>query len=261
MTHQRQTESAALRVVHERIAGSIKLLKDSRLLVSFDADATIANFEFKHTLIAIKPDSQEFFTVRILQCIVNQIHQRACDRFANVGIERGDLDSLRQRFVRSIGGGRETPRGSDPSTGLYVDGVESPISAADVAIPGTSGSGGTTATGRRPATCRRSSAPGPRRSPPARTDGSGTVAVECEGGSGRARGAGKGSKARGASLSAESPAGAIRSWSALGRGCASDPDAEPIEGGLGESGVFADFRSAAGQRLYDGYVGVGLDGR
>src|SRR6185295_18607258 len=63
VTHERQSEPAALRVMHERIARSIELLKDPRLLVSIDTNTTIAHLEFEHTLLAIKPDAQKFFVV------------------------------------------------------------------------------------------------------------------------------------------------------------------------------------------------------
>src|SRR5690349_11722497 len=82
VAHERQPEAAALRVMHKRIARSIKLLKDPRLLVPLDADTTIAHFEFEHTLLTIKPDAQKFFVVGIFECIVNEIDKRACDRFA-----------------------------------------------------------------------------------------------------------------------------------------------------------------------------------
>ncbi len=86
-------ETASLGVVYERIAGAIKLLEDSRLLVTLDADAAIANLQFEHTLLAIKPHAQKFFVVGIFQCIVDQIDKRPRDGFAidahcgNAGID------------------------------------------------------------------------------------------------------------------------------------------------------------------------------
>src|SRR5262245_2549904 len=79
--------------MHERIARSIKLLKDPRLLVPLDPNTTIAHLELEYTLLAIKPDAQKFFVVGILQRIVDQIDKRACNRFTidfhrwNAGID------------------------------------------------------------------------------------------------------------------------------------------------------------------------------
>src|SRR5262245_35684036 len=82
VTHERQSEPAALRVMHERIASSIELVKDPRLLVPIDPDTTIAHLELEHTLLAVKPDSQKFFVIGIFQCIVDQIDKGARNRFA-----------------------------------------------------------------------------------------------------------------------------------------------------------------------------------
>src|SRR6185369_2910754 len=93
VTHERQSKPTALRVVHKRIARSIKFLKNPRLLVSLDPDTAIAHFEFEHTLLAVKPDAQKFFVVGIFQCIVDQIDKSARDRLAidfqrrNAGID------------------------------------------------------------------------------------------------------------------------------------------------------------------------------
>src|SRR5215217_6029037 len=77
VTYERQSKPTALRVVHKRIARSIKLFEDARLLVPLDPDTTIAHLEFEHTLLPVKPDAQKLFAVGIFQCIVDQIDKRA----------------------------------------------------------------------------------------------------------------------------------------------------------------------------------------
>src|SRR4029079_6173724 len=89
---------APFRVMDQRVAGAIKLLEDSRLFVPLDADATIAHFEFEQTLVAIKPDAQKFFVLRIFECIVDQIDKRARNGFA-IDFYRGNagIDLLLER--------------------------------------------------------------------------------------------------------------------------------------------------------------------
>src|SRR5437868_1756823 len=80
--HERQTKSASLRVMDQRIARAIKLFEDSRLLVPLDANAAIAHLEFQQRVVAVKPDTQKFFIGRIFQCIVDEIDKRTRNRFA-----------------------------------------------------------------------------------------------------------------------------------------------------------------------------------
>src|ERR1044072_8090082 len=93
VSHERQSKPAALRVVHKRIARSIKLIEDARLLIPLDPNTTIAHLEFEHALLAVKPDAQKFFVVGIFQRIVDQIDKRARNRFTidfhrrNAGID------------------------------------------------------------------------------------------------------------------------------------------------------------------------------
>ena len=158
-------------------------------------------------------------------------------------------------YVQSIDGVEEAERGGRPYDWFfYVDGVESPIGAADYALKGSEriwwDYRDWAATNHVPAVV--GSWPAPfvagyegRRHP---------VTVDCEGGGGacaRVRGALRGA---GVDVAAGSPSGAIRvlvgPWARL----RSDPAAALIEVGPAESGIYADFERRAG-----GYELVGLD--
>jgi hypothetical protein len=158
-------------------------------------------------------------------------------------------------YVQSIDGVEEAERGGRPYDWFfYVDGVESPIGAADYALKGNEriwwDYRDWAATNHVPAVV--GSWPAPfvagyegRRHP---------VTVECEGGGGacaRARGALAGA---GVEVATGSPAGAIRvlvgPWARL----RVDPAAALIEAGPAESGVYAEFERRPG-----GYQLVGLD--
>ncbi len=158
-------------------------------------------------------------------------------------------------FVHSIDGVEQAQRDGDPYDWFfYVDGVESPIGAADYGLEGGEriwwDYRDWAATNHVPAVVGSWPAPFAggyegRRHP---------VVIECEGGGGacaRARAALDGA---GVAVAAGSPAGAIRllvgPWSRL----RSDPAAALIEAGPGDSGVFADFERRGG-----GYALVGLD--
>ncbi|HEU4393509.1 MAG TPA: DUF4430 domain-containing protein [Solirubrobacterales bacterium] len=161
-------------------------------------------------------------------------------------------------FVHSIEGVAEAERGGRPHDWFfYVDGVESPIGAADYPLEGGEriwwDYRDWSATSHVPAVVGSWPAPftggyeGERH----------PVAVECEGGGGacaRVRGALRGA---GVALAADSPPGAIRvlvgPWVRL----RSDPAARAIEAGPEESGVYADFEPRPG-----GYalIGLGPDG-
>jgi hypothetical protein len=158
-------------------------------------------------------------------------------------------------YVQSIDGLEEGQRGGRPYDWFFfVDGVESPIGAADYSLRGNEriwwDYRDWAVTNHVPAVVGSWPAPF--------TDGyegrSHPVVVECEGGGGacaRVRGA---LAAAGASVASGSPAGAIRvlvgPWARL----RSDPAAALIEAGPEESGVYADF-----ERGRNGYRLVGLD--
>jgi hypothetical protein len=159
-------------------------------------------------------------------------------------------------YVRSIDGVEEAQRGGDPYDWFFfVDGVESPIGAADYAPRGGErvwwDYRDWSATNHVPAVVGSWPAPfaggyeGERH----------PAAVECEGGGGACGLAREALEAEGVSVSAGSPAGAIRvlvgPWARL----RSDPAAAQLEAGPELSGVFADFERRGGR-----YALVGLDG-
>ena len=157
-------------------------------------------------------------------------------------------------FVQSIDGVEAARGGSPEDWFFFVDGIESPIGAADYEIEGGEriwwdyrdwG-----ATNHVPAVVGSWPAPFEqgyegRRHP---------VAIECEGGGEACAQVREALEAAGVDVSAGAPAGAIRilvgPWARL----RSDPAAALIEAGLEESGVFADF-----ERQGDGYTLIGLD--
>ena len=158
-------------------------------------------------------------------------------------------------FVQSIDGVEEAERGGRPYDWFfYVDGIESPIGAADYSLQGSEriwwDYRDWSATDHVPAVVGSYPAPFAdgyegKRHP---------VAVDCEGGGGactRVRGA---LAEAGVSVAAGSPGGAIRvlvgPWARL----RSDPAAALIEAGPAESGVYADFERRGGE-----YALVGLD--
>lgn len=158
-------------------------------------------------------------------------------------------------YVQSIEGVEEGRRDGHPYDWFfYVDGIESPIGAADSALRGEEriwwDYRDWSATSRVPAVV--GSWPAPfvdgyegKRHP---------VSVECEGGGGSCAAVREALEAEGVSIAGGSPDGAIRvlvgPWARL-RG---DPSAALIEAGPQESGVFADFVAGAG-----GYRLQGLD--
>ena len=158
-------------------------------------------------------------------------------------------------YVQSIDGVEEAEIGGRPYDWFfYVDGVESPIGAADYALRGSEriwwDYRDWAATNHVPAVVGSWPAPFSdgyegKRHP---------VVVECEGGGGacaQARGA---LEQAGVALADGSPAGAIRvlvgPWARL----RSDPAAALLEAGPAESGVYADF-----EQRDDRYQLVGLD--
>ena len=79
--HQRQSEATAFGVMHERIARAIKLLENFPLISSGDADAFVGNFQLYCAILAIKLHAEILLTLRILQRVIDEIHQSARDRF------------------------------------------------------------------------------------------------------------------------------------------------------------------------------------
>ncbi len=158
-------------------------------------------------------------------------------------------------YVKAIDGVEETQRGGHPYDWFfYVDGVESPVGAADYALEGGEriwwDYRDWLATNHVPAVVGSWPAPF--------SDGYGgerhQVAVECEGGGGACAQVREALGSVGVEVARGSPPGAIRvlvgPWARL----RSDPAAALIEAGPEESGVFADF-----ERRRGGYALVGLD--
>jgi hypothetical protein len=158
-------------------------------------------------------------------------------------------------YVGSIDGLEESQRGGHPYDWFfYVDGVESPIGAADYALKGGEriwwDYRDWLATNHVPAVV--GSWPAPfvggyeGKAHP--------VTVDCEGGGGACARAREALEGAGVSIASGSPGGAIRvlvgPWVRL----RSDPAAALIEAGPAESGVFADF-----ERRRGGYELVALD--
>jgi hypothetical protein len=151
-------------------------------------------------------------------------------------------------FVQSIGGVEGTQRGGHPYDWFfYVDGIESPIGAADYALRGGEriwwDYRDWSATNHVPAVVGSWPAPF--------VDGYGgkshSVTVECEGGGGACAQTREALEGAGVSIVSGSPDGAIRvlvgPWARL----RSDPAAASIEAGPAESGVFADFGRRSGR--------------
>jgi hypothetical protein len=158
-------------------------------------------------------------------------------------------------YVQSIEGIEEDERGGHPYDWFFfVDGVESPIGAADSALRGNEriwwDYRDWSATNHVPAVVGSWPAPF--------TDGyegrSHPVVVECEGGGGACGQTRRALEDAGVAIASGSPSGAIRvlvgPWARL----RSDPAAALIEAGPQESGVYADF-----ERRGSGYQLVGLD--
>ncbi len=158
-------------------------------------------------------------------------------------------------YVQSIEGVEEARRGGDPYDWFfYVDGVESPIGAADYALAGGEriwwDYRDWSATNHVSAVVGSWPAPfvdgyeGERR----------PVTVECEAGGEACADTRRALEGAGATIAGGEPKGAIRvlvgPWARL----RSDPAARAIEAGPEESGVYADFRSGGG-----GYELFGLD--
>jgi hypothetical protein len=160
-------------------------------------------------------------------------------------------------FVHSIEGVAEGEHGGDPYDWFFfVDGVESPVGAADVALKGDErvwwDYRDWSATNHVPAVVGSWPAPF--------VDGvagkSYPVVLECDGGGGACATARKALEAEGVKLSSGPAKGAIRMlvgpWGRLRE----DPAAQLLEAGPGESGIYASFE--AGVRY--GLIALGEDG-
>jgi hypothetical protein len=158
-------------------------------------------------------------------------------------------------YVQSIDGVEEAQRGGDPYDWFfYVDGVESPIGAADYSLRGGEriwwDYRDWAATNHVPAVVGSWPAPFA-----GGYEGEGhPVSLECEGGGEACALARQALQGEGVSLASGSPKGAIRvlvgPWAQL----RDDPAAALVEAGPQESGIFADF-----ERRGAGYALTGLD--
>jgi hypothetical protein len=162
-------------------------------------------------------------------------------------------------YVQSIDGTEEAHHGGDPYDWFfYVDGVESPIGAADYALKGSEriwwDYRDWAATDHVPAVVGSWPAPFSN----GYEGKAHPVAVDCEVGGGACATAREALEGEGVAVASGSPSGAIRvlvgPWSRL----RSDPAAALIEAGPGESGVFADFARRGGT---DELQGLDPDGK
>jgi hypothetical protein len=165
-------------------------------------------------------------------------------------------------FVQSIDGVEGEQRGGRSYDWFFfVNGVESPIGAADFGLDGGEriwwDYRDWTAASRVPAVV--GSFPAPLRG--GYNGRSHPVVVECEGGGGACARARKSLQAAGVRIAAGSPQGAIRvlvgPWSRL----RSDPAAALLENGPAESGVYAEFAAAGGGLRLQGLDAAAEDAR
>jgi hypothetical protein len=197
--------------------------------------------------------TREFGTTPVLQ---RQVEANESDTVMRVLEGNADIATrYGGGYVQSIEGVEEAKRGGDPYDWFFfVDGVESPIGAADYSLRGSEriwwDYRDWSATNHVPAVVGSFPAPfsdGYEGKPH-------PVTVECEGGGGACARVREALADAGAAVASGSPGGAIRvlvgPWARL----RSDPAAALIESGPAESGVYADFERGRG-----GYRLVGLD--
>jgi hypothetical protein len=201
--------------------------------------------------------TREFGTMPVLERSV-----QASESSTVMRVLEGNADiSTREGggFVQAIDGTEEAHRGGDPYDWFfYVDGVESPIGAADYALKGSEriwwDYRDWAATNHVPAVVGSWPAPF--------IDGyegkAHPVVVDCEGGGGACTTARAALRDEGVAVAGGSPSGAIRvlvgPWSWL----RSDPAAALVEAGPAESGVFAGFARRGG---VDRLQGLDPDGK
>jgi hypothetical protein len=197
--------------------------------------------------------TREYGTVPMLE---REVEASESDTVMRV-LEGGAEISVRYGggYVQSIDGVEEAQRGGDPYDWFfYVDGVESPIGAADYALEGGEriwwDYRDWIATNHVPAVVGSWPAPlvagyGGRSHP---------VAVECEGGGEACAATRTALRSAGVALAAGSARDAIRVLVGPWARVRSDSAAALIEAGPGDSGVFADFEPARA-----GYALVALD--
>jgi hypothetical protein len=149
-------------------------------------------------------------------------------------------------FVHSIGGVAEGERGGDPYDWFFfVDGVESPVGAADVELKGDErvwwDYRDWSATNHVPAVVGSWPAPF--------TDGVAgkphPVVLECAGGGSACGTARDALEREGVKLSSGSPTGAIRMLVGTWNRLREDPAAQLLEDGPAESGIYANFEAGS----------------
>ncbi len=177
----------------------------------------------------------------------------------------GEVDELETRYgggyVKSINGIEETERGGHPYDWFfYVNGVESPVGAAEVSLEGGEriwwDMHDWSASAHAPAVVGSWPAPfttGWEGHAPA-------VVVECLGGGDACATVRRALEGEGVKIASGSPKGAIRVVVGPWAKVRSDPIGAVIEGGPAESGVYAEFAAAAGGAASGGdWELIGLD--
>src|SRR5258708_10373767 len=86
--HERQPQSCTLDVVHQRISTAVKLLKDFLLLVRWDADSSVPDFQIYAAVRLVQAHTDIFLVLGVLQCVIHQVKQPSGDRFAVYGHRR-----------------------------------------------------------------------------------------------------------------------------------------------------------------------------
>src|ERR1700691_4332139 len=80
VAYQREPQSAALGVMHQRIADPVELLENFELLFERNADSVIDDLEVDATVAAVQMDAEIFLCGRVLHGIVYKIQQRTSNR-------------------------------------------------------------------------------------------------------------------------------------------------------------------------------------
>ena len=75
MAHQRKSQAAAFRVVHQRIAHAIELLENLLLLLMRYANPLVHHFQFYRAVVAIQVHADVLSVLRILERVVHQVQQ------------------------------------------------------------------------------------------------------------------------------------------------------------------------------------------